>query len=160
MAYVFADLTKSVVFRGVELNSMGIIRQDGKPVLVGSQVDSLDLSRVDVVQFTEKLAMVDGMDYGGAWLGARSIAMTGAVKGANRNAVEDAIDEIDAAFTIGTGTFGVYVLAYYSNGARTISCRPNGLSVVSRRDTHGGEDSDPLSVLWSATFTAMNPAIS
>lgn len=159
MSAIIPDLTKSVQFAGVELNITTIDNSSGVPELYGCTVDNMDVSDIDVVQFTEKLALQDGLDIGGVWMGGRRPSMKGTVYGRNRSEAEAILDAMDAVMLPATGTFGLSALTFWAGTQRSIQARPNGLRVGAVRDRQGGDDSDPVAIEWTCTFLAPRPAI-
>jgi hypothetical protein len=161
------DLTRAVAFRSFALNTV-TLAAGGIPY--GCTVDSCDYSQLEVVQFTEKLALADGLDVGGVWLGARHVVMTGTIYDVSRGAAFDRLATLDAAlaptaeYVATPSSFGFAPLTFYIKTAssvvqKTLSVRSNGLRVNWQRAMFGGNDADPLALPWSATFVAKNPAI-
>lgn len=148
------DLNQPITFRGLDLNTVTTEMVNGKPAIVGCQVDSFEHGPVEVRQFTEPLALMNGVDIGGAWYGARTLAMAGTVYGSSPSDARSRIDAIDAAMTFDAGTFGHYSL---SHSGGSIEARPNGLIYVLHRAVQGGSASDPLSIQWSVSFYCAAP---
>jgi hypothetical protein len=151
------DFTASCPFRGYDLNSYSESLVGGQTVPVGCVIETLDPSQLEIRQFTEPLALEDGIDFGGTWLGGRHVRMTGAVYGSTHADAISRLLGLAAVMTAESGTFGYYPLAIPGFG--TISVRPNGLRYQFDRKQHGGDTSKPLAVSWSVTFYAANPAI-
>ena len=151
------DFTQDLVFRGVSLNSLSYSYVEGKTVAVGCTVDSLDPSQIEIRQFTEPLALEDGIDVGGTWLGGRHVRMTGTVYGSSHSDAVSRLLAIAAVMTAASGTFGYYALPIPGFG--TISVRPNGLRYNFERRQHGGDTANPLAIAWSVTFYAADPSI-
>jgi hypothetical protein len=159
---MLADLARAVAFRSVALNTV----TETAGVLVGCKVHSLDLSEVEVVQFAEKLAKVDGVDMGPVYLGSRKITMTGTVYDSSRGAAADRLLALEAVMLPASGGFGTYALTFYTPRVtapgyvqKSVTVRPNGLRHVSQLDMFGGPEASPLAIPWSVTFTAFDPTI-
>lgn len=161
------DLTRAVAFRSFNLNTV-TFNASGVPY--GCTVDSCDYSQLDVVQHTEKLALEDGLDVGGVWLGARHVTMTGTVYDVTRGAAFDRLADLEAAlsptaeFIASPTSYGFAALTFYvkttsSVVQKTLYVRSNGLRVNWQRSMFGGLDTDPLAIPWSCTFIAKNPDI-
>lgn len=159
MAAIIPDLTKPVQFAGVELNVVTIDKTSGVPILYGCTVDNMDVSDVDVVQFTEKLALKDGLDIGGVWMGARRPSMKGTVWGRDRAEAQSILDTMEVVMLPATGTFGLSALTFWTGTQRSIQARPNGLRVGAVRDRQGGDDNDPIAIEWTCTFLCPIPTI-
>jgi len=170
------DLTRPIAFRGTLLNDVAISQVEGRPVLRGCRVDYMDVSDVDIVQFREKLALSDGMDVGGVWLGARRIVIRGTVFDKTRGETYDRIASLETLFlpkaiNSTTQVFGFYDLSFYTvTGAgdaatlQTISAQPQGLRYAIERPAHGRNDFDnawdpPLAIAWQVSLYAKNPAM-
>lgn len=165
---LLADLTRAITINGVTLNPATLTAGG---ILVGCAVDSLDLSVVQIRQFTEPLALAQGLDVGGVWLGGRTIKMTGTYYAATRGAAFDGIATLEAAMDpsaiyAGTpSTFGYVPMTWYAiqtGGSvvlRTLYVRPDGLLVTSKREFFGGADGSPLGIPWSMTGLAKNPVV-
>lgn len=166
-SYIAADLSQAVAFGGVALNT---VTQGSEAALSGCQVLSFDASEVDIRQFTEPIALAQGLDVGGVWFGARHVKINGVVYGTTRGAAFDSIGTLEAAFdptaiyAATAASFGYAALTWYvrtasTNTQRTLSCRPNGLHVVTTKDMFGGSNSSPLAIPWSVTLLAKVPTI-
>jgi hypothetical protein len=158
-----ADLSQSVTFRGVEINSASVTYGQ----IIGCVIDQIDYSEVDVRQFTEPLALAQGLDVGGVWLGARHVRMAGTVYDQTRAAAGGRIDMLEdlfaanGVFLVDPTSFGFAPLQFrsLSGYVRTIYVRSNGLRVSYNRDQFGGNYNDPLAIPWTVTMMAKNPAI-
>lgn len=160
------DLKRAVAFRGFALNTWTESNIAGQTVVVGCQVKLLDPSAVEIRQFTEGLALVDGIDTGGAWLGARKIAMRGVIYDKTRGEAFDQLATLEPLMLPESGTMGFYDLTFYTlTGAsstpvlKTVSVRPNGLRFLGDFSKAGGDDSQPTVLEWSVDFFAKNPGI-
>lgn len=167
MGYI-PDLNAPIFFGGKELNTLvqSDVLVNGKFPLVGCSVDWFDPSDVEVRQFTEPLALQDGIDVGGTWQGARRLAMRGTAYDKSRGELYDRMADLESVMLPASGTFGYTPLTWYTiSGAAgvltqmTIDVRPNGLRFAVVRDEHGGEDDEPLGMRWAVTFYAKRPAI-
>lgn len=161
---LLADLTRAVAFQGVALNTTTITNG----VITGCQVDLLDLSKVEVRQFREPLALAQGLDVGGVWFGGRHVTLQGTVYGSSRADADSRIGTLEAAFDptaiygATPGSFGYAALTWYSIGGgaqRTLYCLPEGLQVASRRGLFGGPDGAPLAIPWTVQLLAKNPVV-
>ena len=145
----------SVTFRGVSLNTVTITAGVGTGKgLSGCQIDSIDHSEVQIRQFREPLALQDGIDVGGSWLGGRTVRITGTVYGLSRALAFAGIAALEAVMLPASGTFGYYPLTL-SEG--TLQVMPQGLRVVWDRRMYGGDATDPLAVPWSVSMYAKDP---
>jgi hypothetical protein len=152
---------KTLTFRGTSLNTAAASVSNGQSVISGIKVTHLDVSAVEIRQFTEPLALLDGIDVGGAWLGARHIEMRGTVYGATHAAAADLITTLEALFLIESGEFAFYALVFTKmstgGGTTTIYCRPNGLRYNYDWSKHAGDASLPLAIEWAVTLYAKDP---
>ena len=145
------DLSGSFSFRSVSLNNAAV-QSGGK--ISGCQIESIDHSQVELRQFREPLAMVDGIDVGGVWKGGRHVTIVGTYYGTSRAAAFAGIAALDAVMLPESGTFGYYPLVL-SEG--TLQVMPQGLRVVWQRRMFGGNAADALAIPWSVSFYAKNP---
>ena len=149
------NLNNAFSFRGFALNTVTRTgRQGGGPVISGCELSTIEHDGVEIRQFTEPLALVDGIDIGGVWRGGRHVAMTGTIYGATRALAFSALDTLRGLLLPVSGTFGLYALALTEG---TLMVRPNGIRVVYDRHMYGGNDAEPLAISWSTTFYAPNP---
>lgn len=166
-SYIAADLTRAVAFGNTALNT---VTQGSEAALSGCKVTLFDASEVEVRQFTEPLALGQGLEVGGVWYGARHVRINGIVYGTTRGAAFDAIGVLEAAFdptaiyiatpaSFGYGSLTWYVKTASTATQRTLYCRPNGLHVAITDDMFGGPDSAPLGIPWSVTLLAKVPTI-
>lgn len=163
------DLNRPIFYRGIELNSPTTIdptRVNGKPVIVGCQVDWFDPTEVEIRQFREPLALQDGIDVGGTWIGARRLSLRGTVYDKSRGETFDRLSALEEVMTAQSGSFGYYPLTYYTISGvdgtltlKSIDCLPNGLRYAIVRDEHGGDIDEPLAIRWSALLYAKRPAV-
>lgn len=165
-ASLIADLTRAVTLNGFALNAVTV----SAGVLTGCRVDTFDPSEVQVRQYTEPLALAQGLDVGGVWYGGRIVKMTGTLYGATRGGAMDLLAQLEAVadpeviYAATPTSFGFVPLTWYVMTAagqvlRTLNVRPNGLQVVTRRDWFGGVDAGPLAIAWALTAIAKNPVI-
>ena len=147
------DLNNAFSFRGVALNTVTFVNG----VISGCQIESIDHSEVQIRQFREPLALADGVDVGGVWLGGRVVHITGTVYGTSRANAFSGIAALSAVMLPESGTFGYYSLAL-SEG--TLQVLPTGLRVVWNRRMFGGNAGDALAVPWSVTMYAKDPNFS
>lgn len=171
------DLTRAVTYRGFALNTPQISPVDGMlHGVTGCTIDSADINDVDVVQFTEKRSLQDGLDAGDVFLGGRRIRLSGTLYAITRPLLFDALQELRAAlsptlaFRSEPGAKG-YQPLYYSVPTNRISDYPSGaiplrilamphsFQAIIQRDSIGGDDLDSLAIPWQATLTCVNPAI-
>jgi hypothetical protein len=144
------DLNNAFTFRSFSLNTV----TQSAAGISGCQLDSIDHSEVEIRQFTEPLALRNGIDVGGVWLGGRHIRMTGTIYGTSRASAFAALAALEAVMLPAEGTFGYYDFVLTEG---TLSVRPNGLRVVWDRRMYGGESADPLAIPWSVTMYAKDP---
>ena len=144
------DLNNAFSFRGVTLNTI----TQTTAGISGCQIESIDHSEVQIRQFREPLALSDGIDVGGVWLGGRVVHITGTAYGTTRALAFSGIAALTAAMLPENGTFGYYPLVL-SEG--TLNVLPTGLRVVWNRRMFGGNASDPLAIPWSVTLFAKDP---
>jgi hypothetical protein len=144
------DLNNAFTFRSFSLNTV----TQSAAGITGCQLDSIDHSEVEIRQFQEPLALRNGIDVGGVWLGGRHIRMTGTIYGTSRAAAFAALASLEAVMLPAEGTFGYYDFVLTEG---TLSVRPNGLRVVWDRRMYGGESADPLAIPWSVTMYAKDP---
>lgn len=163
------DLTQPVTFRGTDLNTFSEALTDDQHTISGTQVDSLDVSEVDLRQFTEGLALANGIDVGGVWLGARHITIHATSYGASRGAAYDVLNTLEPLFLPDSGTFGFYDFVFYTNSAGgpvpvTLQARPGGMRFLAEKSKHGGAllitDDVPLAISWTCRFFCKNPSFS
>jgi len=144
------DLNNSFSFRNFALNTVSKTTSG----LSGCQIESIDHSEVEIRQFTEPLALKNGIDVGGVWLGGRHVRITGTIYGTSRSAAFASLASLEAVMLPEEGTFGYYDFPFTEG---TLSVRPNGLRVVWDRRMYGGESADPLAIPWSVTMYAKDP---
>lgn len=158
------DLTRAVTFRSTNLNTIADSLISDQTVIIGCQLDSFDLSDIELRQFSEPLALADGIDVGGVWKGARKLSMHGTVYDENRGKTYDRIDALEAIMLPDSGTFGYYALTFYTitgSGAvqKTLQARPNGLRYAIDKNKHGGNDADALAIQWAVSFYCKDPSV-
>jgi len=144
------DLNNSFSFRNFALNTVSKTTSG----LSGCQIESIDHSEVEIRQFTEPLALKNGIDVGGVWLGGRHVRITGTIYGTSRSAAFASLASLEAVMLPEEGTFGYYDFPFTEG---TLSVRPNGLRAVWDRRMYGGESADPLAIPWSVTMYAKDP---
>jgi hypothetical protein len=144
------DLSVNIAYGGQDLN---IVTQSASGI-AGCQIDSIDHSEVEIRQFTEPLALRNGIDVGGVWLGGRFVRITGTIYGTSRSDAFARVAALDAVMLPAEGTFGYNALVL-SEG--TLYVRAHGLRVVWDRRMFGGDSGDPLAVPWSVTMYAKDP---
>lgn len=161
------DLTRAIAYRSIALNTVADTLTSEQTTIAGCKVDLLDLSDLEIRQFGEPLALADGIDVGGVWLGARRIIMRGAVYDKTRgetyarlSALEDAMTPQDG------GEFGFFDLTFYTISGSTptatqkkVSARPNGLRYAIDSSKHNGLDANPLSIQWAVSMFVKSPGI-
>ena len=168
---------KSVLYRNFDLNSITqAAGQDIGSGLGGCQVDHVDWSDLDVVQFSEKRSLADGLDVGVPYLGGRRMTMTGTLYGVTRALLYDALRDLSAvlnpvlAYREEPGSLG-YLPLYFSEPTNDIDNWPDGAipmrvlamphnfqhSIV--RNATGGDDGQALAIPWSCLFTMRDPRI-
>lgn len=168
---------KSILYRNWDFNS--VTQTAGNDIgsgLGGCQVDHVDWSDLDVVQFTEKRSLSDGLDVGVPYLGGRRLTMTGTLYGVTRALLYDALRELRSvcnpvmAYREEPGDKG-YLPMYFSEPTNDIDNWPDGAipmrvlvmphnfqaSIV--RNASGGDDGDALAIPWSCMFTMRDPRI-
>lgn len=153
------DLKADVTFRGQSLNSITRTNTAGQTVITGCQVLEFDPSAVDIRQFTEPLALVDGIDVGSTWLGARHPTLKGVMYGSSRSDGGSRISALEAVCIAESGSLGYYDLVFtkLEGGTVTLSCRPNGLRYSADFSKHGGVDAMPIAIAWALTLFAKDP---
>jgi hypothetical protein len=168
---------KSVLYRNFDLNSVSTIPGQGiGSGLAGCQLDSVDWSDLDVVQFTEKRALSDGLDVGPPTLGGRRMTMTGTLYGVTRALLYDNLRELRAtlnpvlAYREEPGSLG-YLPMYFSEPTNDIDNWPDGaipmrvlvmphnFQASTVRNATGGDDGDSLALPWSALLTMRDPRL-
>ena len=149
------DLNNAFSFRGFALNTTTVTGGGGSGTgIAGCTLDSIDHSEVEIRQFMEPLALRNGIDVGGVWLGGRHVRMAGTIYGVTRAAAFAAEAALRAVMLPEPGTFGFYPFALTEG---TLFVRPNGLRVVWERRMFGGAADDPLAIPWSVTMYAKDP---
>jgi len=154
-----ADLNGSITYNGTQLNAVTETNTAGQTVIAGCKVHYFDPSAVEIRQFTEPLALVDGIDTGGAWLGARHITIKGTVYDSTRQLTAARIDALETLFKLASGTMSFFdlVFATMAGSTKTISCRSDGLRYASDASKHGGLDAQPMAIEWAVNLYAKNP---
>lgn len=166
MALLIADLNRDITLAGVSLNNVTQTQSGGKAILTGSRVDFLEVQPAEVVQYTEKLALTDGLDYGPAYKGGRVIVCRGASFAATRGEAFDLVSAIEGACAIVSGGFGLKEFSFFtlsgSGGVAVehfVDVRPNGLSAPANRDEIGGINGQPNGIAWGFTALMMDPTV-
>lgn len=144
--------------------------------LSGCKVETVDWSDLDVVQFTEKRSLGDGLDVGDVYLGGRRIHMVGSIAATTRASLYDALRTLRAAlsptlaFRQAPGDKG-YQPLYFSeptndqdnwpDGAipMRVLALPRNFQATVRRDAQGGDDGDAIAIEWACLFTMRDPRI-
>lgn len=163
------DLSRAVAFRSIQLNTVTESNVAGLTVIIGNQLDFFDLSDLEIRQFTEPLALTDGIDVGGVWLGARRIVLRGTSYDKTRGECYDRIKALEDIMVPASGTFGFYDLTFSTiagssstPATKTISCRPNGLRYAIDKSKHGlsALQADmPLAISWAVSLFVKSPSI-
>jgi hypothetical protein len=174
------DLIRDVRYRGFYLNrTTGVTITGGGGIgsgIIGSVLDSADMSDTDVVQFLEKRSQQDGMDAGDVFLGARRIRLAGTLYNVTRATLFDDYWSLRAAlspvlaqrespldrgyrpllFSVPTNR-----LADYPAGAIDLQvlALPRSFQALFSRNQTGGEDDDALAIPWQATLISKDPSI-
>ena len=148
------DLNAAFSFRGFDLNTTSMVSYTDGARIRGCSLSTIDHSEVEIRQFTEPLALANGIDVGGVWLGARRVRMTGTIYGVTRAEAFNAVAAATSIMLPAPGTFGYYALVLTEG---TLYVRPHGLRVVWDRNMFGGAESMPLAVPWSVDMYAKNP---
>jgi len=111
------DLNNSFSFRNFALNTVSKTTSG----LSGCQIESIDHSEVEIRQFTEPLALKNGIDVGGVWLGGRHVRITGTIYGTSRSAAFASLASLEAVMLPEEGTFGYYDFPFTdTDGSRLI----------------------------------------
>ena len=159
------DLTRAIAFRGFALNTVTHVNG----ALRGCQIDSADISNIDVRQFMEPKALSDGYYMGPVYLGARHVVLTGTVYDTTRAKAFDRLQSLENAlyptahYIASPSTFGFAPLTFYEvttgTPLRTLNVRSNGVRVIYYREMFADHANAPHSIPWSASFLAINPSI-
>jgi hypothetical protein len=173
------DLARDVLYRGFYLNNSHFTITSGGAVgtgIAGCILDSCDLSDVDVVQFTEKRSLQDGMDVGDVYLGGRRLRLAGTVYALTKNLLYDTLQQLRAtcsptlAFRSSPGDKG-YLPLYYSVPTNRLTDYPSGtidlmvrampkaFQATIQNDHLGSADAKALAITWQATFVMRDPRI-
>lgn len=173
------DISRDVTYRGFKLNDEDLTITAGNGIgsgLSGCILDSADISDVDVVQFTEKRSLQDGMDVGDVYLGARRVRLAGTLYGLTKGLLFDSLQSLrDAtsptlAFRESPAEKG-YLPLYYSVPTNRVAEYPTGaialrvlalprsFQAIIQRDNIGSDDEDSLAIPWQATFVCKDPRI-
>lgn len=175
-----ADTGKPVAYRGFDLNTVDIV--PGQAIgdgLMGCTLDSIDYSDVDVVEFTEKRSLEDGLDAGAVFLGARRVRMAGTLYDTTRPALFDRLQQLKSAMsatlsfrqdpsvkgyqplTFEVPTLNLDPTTGYPGGIiyQQLFALPKSLHVTFTRDQIGSNDLDPLALPWQASMVCRNPTI-
>lgn len=175
------DTTRDILYRAFLLNDASI-RDNIDPGtgigkgITGSIVDSWDFSDVDVVQFTEKKSLQDGMDAGDVFFGARRLRLAGTLYGKTRALLTDQYWELRRVLNpvlaqrespADKGYLPLYFsvptnrTVDYVTGAidLRVLALPRTSQVIWQRDQQGGSDADALAIPWQATFLMKDPTI-
>ena len=159
-------------YRGFDANTT-VVTAAG---IAGCQIDSIDPSDVDVVQFQEKRSLEDGLDTGQVFLGGRRLRLAGTLFDLTRQLLFDRYWAWRAAFspTLAQGDSPAdhgYVPFYFSVVTNDTADFPSGqidmqvfamskaIQAVFQRRQQGGADADPLAIPWQATLVMKDPRI-
>ena len=167
------DLTRPVIYRGYNLNSITVIPDQ----ITGCQIDRVDFSPGAQCGLTEKRSASDGMDASDVFLGGRTVQMQGKLYGANRAELYDTLAEMRAAlsptgaFAESPGDLGYLPLDFsvptsdlphWPSGFidQMIRARVNGSPhFIMDRDHVGGISEYGHSIEWSVVMDARDPRI-
>lgn len=173
------DISRDVEYRGFLLNDETISIAPGGGIgsgISGCVLDSCDLSDVDVVQFTEKRSLSDGMDAGDVYMGGRRVRMAGTLYAVTKALLFDSLQELrDAlsptlAFRESPGDKG-YLPLYFSVPTNRLADYPAGaialrvlampraFQAIIQKDHIGDDDAAALAVPWQATLVMRDPRI-
>lgn len=173
------DLTRAVMYRGLNLNGAAQIQQGER--LYGSLLQSVQMGNIPGVGWTEKRSLGDGNDASDVFLGTRRIFLSGHLYGRTRAEMFDFQQVLvtalspTAAYDENKADFG-YNPLYYSvptrdeaydediNGDRLrvlyANARPLATPTVDiNRDASGGQDDLGSGIAWSAVLEAKDPRI-
>lgn len=166
------DTTLPQQYRGFDTNTT-VVTAAG---IAGCQIDSIDISDVDVVQFQEKRSLEDGLDTGQVFLGGRRLRLAGTLFDLTRALLFDRYLAWRAAFspTLAQGDSPAdhgYVPYYFSVPTNNTADFPSAQidmqvfamakasQAVFQRRQQGGNDEDPLAIPWQATLVMKDPRI-
>lgn len=168
------DLKQPVEYRGYDFN--GNWRSDGG-LIYGSQLNSVNISRVPSAGYTEKRALGDGRDASDVYLDSRRIEMTGQVYGETRGECFDELANIlktlnpVLAYDADPSRKG-YLPLTFSRPTSDLNNHPSGViplhmyvrplalplyTVV--RDLTGGLESKGMTIPWEAQCEAKDPRL-
>lgn len=174
------DTTRDIIYRGVYLNLADIPITGGgglgTGIGPGCQMDTFDMSDVDVVQWTEKRSQADGNDAGDVFFGARRIRIAGTLYALTRGTLFDDLWSLRAALNPvlaqreEPGDKGYRPLYFsvptnriedYPAGAIELQvyALPRAFQQLTRDDDIGGDDDQSLAVPWQATLICKDPGI-
>lgn len=118
------DISKSIYYRGLDLNS--VLLKPGR-VLRGLAVETADYSNIDVVGYTEKRAAADGVHASDVYMGARTVDIAGFIYGSTQAEVFDYLHLLRSVFSPTSayqespGDRGFLPMAYTQPTADTVS---------------------------------------
>jgi hypothetical protein len=173
------DLTRAVMYRGLDLNGCAQIAQGQR--LYGSLLQSVQMGNVPGVGWTEKRSLGDGNDASDVYLGPRRIFLSGHLYGRTRAEMFDFQQVLvtalspTAAYNDTPADFG-YNPLYYSvptadeafeedvNGDRLrvlfVNARPLATPTVDiNRDASGGQDNLGSGIAWASVLEAKDPRV-
>jgi hypothetical protein len=149
------NLGREVTLGGVSLNATTL----SGGVLAGCAVEAGSISGPAPHQFTEKLAIADGLEAGGVWGGLRTIRLAGTVYGTTRGAARDKLAALESVMEPVSGGYGLIPFVYHTGLYNAeLQVRPNGLQSQYLRFESGGDDAAPLAIPWSVTLLATTGA--
>jgi len=168
------DLTRQIGYRGFAANTL---TKDANNALYGCEIKKVDYPGVQGVGYDEKRAQADGFDASDVYLGKRLIGLTMAVYGRTRGECWDYLQQAINAFTPtaaydeSPGDKGYLPFDYYVPTAnltdfpdgyihRQVFARPvRGPTLQFDSDTHGGLDTQPLSIPFTVLLEAKDPRV-
>lgn len=178
---MLVDTTQDIIYRDFTLNDADIetSRIPGSGIgsgISGCVIDSIDISDVDVVQFTEKRSEQDGMDAGPPFHGARRIKCSGTLYGRTRALLSDSLIDLRAAMNSRLAYLDEpadkgYQPFYFSvptnrtddypEGAIELRmlAMPRAFQSIVQKDNIGGHGADALAIPWQGTLTCKDPSI-
>lgn len=173
------DISRDVTYRGFLLNDATLVITPGGGIgsgVSGCVLDSADLSDFDVVQFTEKRSLQDGLDAGDVYLGARRVRLSGTLYAQTKALLFDKLQELRAtlsptlAYRESPGEKGYLPLYFavptnrladYPAGAISLQvlALPRAFQAIIQRDSIGESDAFPLAIPWQATLVCKDPRV-
>lgn len=173
------DTTQPIIYRGYTLNDPDLKFDadagSGRGAQ-GSQVDTFDISDVEIVQFLEKRALEDGMDAGDVFQATRKVSMTGTLYGRTRALFYDEVDSFMAATAAVLAQRDEpaekgYQPLYYAKPTNRaayeddsyiielfVKALPRSRHITIEKDSHGGVNKG-LAAPWRGMWLMKDPAI-